>query len=41
MDPNFKWSARVKCLKTGETVSHALDYKPADPVDRERPKKAA
>jgi len=33
VESNFKWYARVKCLRTVvETVSQALDYRPADPV---------
>jgi hypothetical protein len=33
VESNFKWFARVKCLKTiVDAVSKALDYKPADPV---------
>ena len=33
VEANFKWFARVKCLKTiVNTVSRTLDYKPADPA---------
>jgi polyphosphate kinase 2 (PPK2 family) len=33
VEANFKWFARVKCLKTlVESLSRSLDYKPANPV---------
>jgi polyphosphate kinase 2 (PPK2 family) len=43
VEANFKWFARVKCLKTVvDVVSKALDYKPADPIGpyKRKPKKA-
>jgi polyphosphate kinase 2 (PPK2 family) len=34
VEANYKWFARVKCLKTAVTaVSRALGYKPAQYVD--------
>ena len=34
VEANYKWFARVKCLKTAvKAVSRALDYKPANYVD--------
>jgi len=40
VESNFKWFARVKCLKTAvNAVSKGLDYRPADPVAKAKPKK--
>lgn len=40
VEANFKWFARVKCLKTVvDVVSKVLDYKPADPVAKGREKR--
>lgn len=41
VEANYKWFARVKCLKTiVDAVSKALDYKPEDPVGQAKPPKA-
>jgi polyphosphate kinase 2 (PPK2 family) len=38
VEANFKWFARVKCLKAVvAAVSAALDYRPADPVGKAKP----